>query len=88
MAKFITLSDETRLNIGQIASFKPLDKTTEVSLSNGDKFVIPIPVKDFEQLLKVSDDLPDRSTIRELIRHIDDLRNAIGRMPTSIRMHY
>ena len=98
MARFISITPiswgrELIINIDQITSFYGNHTGTYIWLSNrpsNDPIHTTMPVEEFKKLISedTNDNLPDKDTILRLIRSIDDLKNAIGRMPTSIRMHY
>lgn len=98
MAKFITVPTGTRINIDAIESYEN-DKTNPnitniYTRDENCRYTVEIPVEEIDRLIAEADrsssilSPEDKTVINSLSRHMEDLKNAIGRMPASVRMHY
>lgn len=97
MPKFITLPDGSRLNPDLITTYKENvsegKKNVKLTLAGDSEkktISVDMTLEEFESLLpKERSSLlsrEERELIQRLVRSMDELRGAIVRMPTSIRI--
>lgn len=90
MPKFITIG-ETRYNIDEIVKYRPLDaNTTGVTMrTSGQELIYPEPIDKLDKIIRDSEkSVPDESTLRQLIRSMDNLSGHILRMPSSMKVKF
>lgn len=99
MAKFIKLPSIGRINVDHIESYET-DSTnphyTNIYMHGygGSLYKVELPVEDIDRLIEDAGrdkgvlSSADKDTIERFRRTLDEFKNALGRIPTSIRMHW
>lgn len=89
MRRFIETSTGERICTDSVASYRPegSDKTL-VILDSGDAVTVNKPVKDVDRIFGDTFSSEDRLLLKELMRKMESLQNAIRMMPSTVRCHF
>lgn len=93
MAKYITTTEDIRVRLDTVEEYGAQDENKDASYirTRTRTHYVDLPVDSIDRLLYEEPGVfsqKDANIIERFSRKLDELMGAIGRIPTSIRMHY